>query len=889
MLRKLFLLAAVVLSLPASALEVSSLKTNHLECAAGVGAEAPVFSWVGRSSNKNGCQSAYQVRVWCEGSLVWDSGKVLSDNSITVRYEGQPLQPASLYTWQVRIWDNLGKASRWSGKCSFVTALFAPLEWSAQWIEPETTEASPILRKEFSIRKKVQRAVLYATAHGVYEASVNGRKVGDAFMTPGYTSYDNRLQYQTYDITSMLAMGNNAIGVEMARGWYLSNMGFVGRKEFVPNFEGSTFAFLGQIAITYTDGSREIVATDGSWRCSTGAVLHSAIYDGETFDARCIKEGWNKAGFDDSGWNDVKVADYGYANLVSQENGFVRNQEYVEADTLFVTPAGELVIDFGQNLVGSEEITFKGKAGQTIKVTHAEVLDENGNFYTHNLRSADAASQYVCDGTLRTYSTKFTFYGFRYIRLEGVDASEINLSDIRAAVRFTDMAPTGGFSCSDPLVNQLQSNVQWGLRGNFVDVPTDCPQRDERLGWTGDAEVFARTATFNRDAYAFYSKWLKDLEADQLPTGEVTDIVPFVKGLVGAGHVGWADAATIIPWTLYMAYGDTDILRRQYSSMKRWVDCIISQVGDDYLWNTGWHYGDWLFYSENNDCAGNSAVTYTPLCQQCHFANSADIVARTATVLGYSDDAAKYNNVAAKAREAFAKAYMTPSGMLVSHTQTAYTLALVYNMVPAECRPLLAANLDAAVKRYGHITTGFLGTSHISTVLTQNGYNNTAYDLLWRQQYPGWLYPVTMGATTIWERWNSMMPDHTIPDNGMNSFNHYSYGSIGDWLYREAAGLKESMPGYKTIEIRPHPGYGFSWMEARQITPYGEALSRWSIGESGELTLEVEIPFNTSAMVYVPVTRGAEVRIDGMPAEYEIEDGYAGFGVGSGHYVFNVR
>ena len=869
MMKKLLAILFLAAAIPAAAkVDVITLKVNHMTAPGGV-LGRPTFSWVALSDRSGDSQSAYEIKVFdIDGRTVWSTGKVASDNSVAVKYAGSALKPASYYTWQVRLWDSAGKAGRWSQKSSFETGL-PKEEWKAEWIAPEMTEASPLVRGTFTVKKPVKCAIAYCTAHGAYEAFLNGEKLGIAYMAPGYTSYNHHLMYQSYDVTEIIRRGENAFGAELARGWYLSNMGWTDMNSFRYNYSGDRMAFLGQIVITYKDGTQEIVCTDGGWKASTGGVLHSTIYDGETFDARLQKEGWSTAAFDASAWKPVTTLDYGYDNLAPQTNEPVLTHELMPAKELIVTPAGELVIDFGQNLVGSEVITFAGKSGQEITVSHAEVLDENGNFYTHNLRSAKAQSRYVCDGKKHDFTTRFTFYGFRYIKLEGLAKEEINLDDIIAEVRYSDMDATGFFECSNPLVNQLQSNIQWGLRGNFVDIPTDCPQRDERLGWTGDAEFFARTATFNRATYAFYSKWLKDLAFDQLPGGEVTDVVPMIHGLVGAGHVGWADAATVIPWTLYMAYGDPQVLEDQYESMKKWVDCIVKSAGDSYLWNTGWHYGDWLSYTVDNDVAGSSAVTYTPLTQQCHFANSASIVAKSAAVLGRKEDAARYADIAAKAREAFCNAYMTPDGHLVSHTQTAYTLALIYDMVPENMREKLAGNLREAVERFGHVTTGFLGTPHISNALTQNGLNNLAYKLLLREQYPGWLYPVTMGATTIWERWNSMMPDRTIPDNGMNSFNHYSYGSIGDWLYREAAGLKEAAPGFKKICIKPHPGGGFTYMKANQNTPYGWASSAWKI-EGGVLTLEVEIPFNTTAEIYVPG-----------------RDGYTRHEVGSGKYQFS--
>ena len=871
MIKKLLAIILLAAAVPAAAkVDVISLKVNHMTAPSGV-LGSPTFSWVAQSDKQSDNQSAYEIKVYdIDGRTVWCTGKVASDNSVAVKYAGPQLQPASYYTWQVRLWDAAGKAGRWSQKSSFETGLPKEL-WKAQWIAPEMTEASPLMRGSFTVSKPVKCAIAYFTAHGVYEAFLNGKKLGIAYMAPGYTSYNHHLMYQGYDITSQLRKGVNVIGAEMARGWYLSNMGWTDPKSFKYNFNGDRMALLGQIVITYKDGTQEVVVTDGSWKTATGGVMHSTIYDGETFDARNVPQGWCTASFDASPWAGVQTLDYGYDNLAPQTAEPVVTHEVVPAKELIMTPAGELVIDFGQNLVGSEVITYAGKPGQEITVSHAEVLDEKGNFYTHNLRSAKAQSHYICDGRERDYTTRFTFYGFRYIKIEGIPQDEIDLDKIIAEVRYSDMDATGSFECSNPMVNQLQSNIQWGLRGNFVDIPTDCPQRDERLGWTGDAEFFARTATFNRASYAFYSKWLKDMAFDQWPDGEVTDVVPMIHGLIGAGHVGWADAATIIPWTLYMAYGDAQVLEDQYESMRKWVDYIVKASGESFLWNSGWHYGDWLAFDVDNDVAGRSAVTYVPLTQQCHFANSATIMADAAAVLGRSQDEAYYRGVAAKAREAFCRAYLTADGYLVSHTQTAYVLALIYDMVPEDMRPLLAAHLKERVESYGHVTTGFLGTPHISNALTQNGLNDLAYKLLLREDYPGWLYPVKMGATTIWERWNSMMPDGTIPDNGMNSFNHYSYGSIGDWLYREAAGLKEAAPGFKKICIKPHPGGGFTYMKAARITPYGEAVSSWKI-EGNTFTLEVEIPFNTTAEVYLP-----------------IKDGYERHDVGSGHYVFSTE
>ena len=894
MKRLTLLFSALLLSLVAVAQpSVTSLRVDRMSAPVGIDSRQPLLSWIIESPTRSTTQSAYEISVYEGQRRIWNTGKVLSDTSTGVRYEGPALKSGTRYTWQVRVWDNHDKASRWSARSSWLTGLLSPDEWLARWIEPtqQGTE-SPLLRREFTLRKPIASAVAYVTAHGMYEAEINGAKVGNAEYAPGWTSYNSRLQYQTYDITSMLRVGKNAIGIELGRGWYHSVLGWAadsGRTVYNIKKLGA----LAQVVVTYKDGTQEIITTDSEWRSTTGPILLSTIYDGETVDARLAKSGWSRPEFDSSSWPKVAIADYPLSDLVAIESEPVVIHQRIKPVKVITTPAGEKVLDFGQNLVGREVVTYKGKPGQKIVISHAEVLDEKGNFYTVNLRSAKAQSTYICSGEEDHFEPKFTFYGFRYLRVEGIEG-ELNPDNFEAAVIFSNIAENGNFSSSNELVNQLQSNIQWGLTGNFLDVPTDCPQRDERLGWTGDAQVFFRTATFNRDVQNFFRKWLKDLALDQHKDGRVSDIVPNLPGLVGYGRVGWADAATIIPWQHYMAYGDRSILEDQYASMKAWVDHVITE-SNDYLWNSGWHYGDWLFYSVNNDNAGNSAVTYTPLVQQCFFANSASIMARTAEILGRTDDARYYADVAAKAREAFCENYLTPAGMLVSSTQTAYVLALNFDMLPENMRAKAAAHLAANVEKYGHITTGFLGTPYICHVLTEFGYNDLAYKLLLRDQYPGWLYPVTMGATTIWERWNSMMPDRTIPDNGMNSFNHYSYGAIGDWLYRDAVGLHEGSAGFKTIIVKPHPGADFTQMQASQLTPYGRAEAEWQ-KRDGEFSLRVVIPANTTAEIYVPSASADSVTLDGKAINASPDaivvchaDGYTRIAIGSGNYLFETK
>ena len=551
------------------------------------------------------------------------------------------------------------------------------------------------------------------------------------------------------------------------------------------------------------------------------------------------------------------------------------------------------MIDFGQNLVGWVIVKANGKAGDKITIRHAEVLDKHGNFYIENLRVANATATYYLSGKGEdVFEPHFTFYGFRYIKIDGVD--DIRPDNFTAVALYSDMKLTGSFTSSHPLLNQLQHNIQWGQRGNFLDVPTDCPQRDERLGWTGDAQAFSRTAAFNFGVNNFFAKWLRDVEADQLPNGSVPFVIPNVLGAGAAGSTGWADAATIIPWNMYLAYGDKKILETQYNSMSAWVG-FMEKASKDHLWNTGFHFGDWLFYRPFDDNDGRSAVTDKYLIAQCFFAHSVQIMINTAKVLGKNDDVAKYTSLLQKIKEAFLKEYVTPNGRLTSGTQTAYVLALNFDMLPESLRDQVAEKLVANIKSYGnHLTTGFLGTPYLCHVLSRFGKTDMAYTLLMQETYPSWLYPVKMGATTIWERWNGIRPDSTFEPASMNSFNHYAYGAIGDWMYRVVAGLDtyDDAPGYKRIKIHPHIGGGLTNASASLQTYYGKVSSGWKI-DGNKIVLDIEIPANTQATVILPVSNADLVKEKGMPLSKEIKTGSGGIGnlelsIGSGKYQFEI-
>ena len=662
-MKKIFFLVTTFLFITfcsSAQVRVQNLLCENMVNPIGLGILNPRFSWQLVSDKRNTVQTAYEIIVSnTDGKNgkqpVWSSGKIASQQSVYVPYSGSALQSNHTYYWQVRVWDNSGKTSSWSEPAFWQTGFLQESDWKAKWIEstdPADSINAPALlfRKQFNAAKKIQSATAYITAHGMYEAKVNGSRVGNYYLTPGWTSYNKRLQYQAYDVTSLLKQGENAIGVTLGSGWYRTPLAWDNNK----NLYGNKVALLFQLEITYTDGSSETIISDESWKSSDGAIRSSEIYNGEYDDANYEKEGWATASYNDKGWTPVIVKEHPKNILVATYNQPVKKHEIFKPVNIFKTPKGEQVIDFGQNLVGWEQIKVTGKKGDKIIVSHAEVLDKQGNFYTDNLRAARSTNTYVLKGGAEEFfEPHFTFHGFRYIRIEGYPG-EIKPGNFSAVALYSDMKQTGNFTCSNALLNQLQHNIQWGQKGNFLDVPTDCPQRDERLGWTGDAQAFSRTATFNMDVHNFFSKWLKDVAADQDSAGKVPFVVPNVLGPNAGGSTGWADVATIIPWNIYLAYGDKKVLEDQYQSMKAWVG-FMQKNSTDYLWNKGFHFGDWLFYRPDDDNDGRAAVTDKYLIAQCFFAHSTQLLINAAKVLGNTKDVADYSNLLQQIKSAFHK------------------------------------------------------------------------------------------------------------------------------------------------------------------------------------------------------------------------------------------
>ena len=894
----LHLVSIVLFLIPAicvGKIRITDMRTNGLQHPQGTDPETkPVFSWILASDKPNTFQKAYRIVVTSQGKTLWDTGRVNSDNSVTINYEGA-LAPDTKYNWTLQVWDNHGFVSKKSA--SYWQTGLRTIDWKAQWITASETIVPAYFRTSETLSRKIRKATAYITSHGIYEAFINGKRVGDYELTPGWTTYLKRLQYQAYDVTDMLLKGKNVFAAMVSPGWYSGGMNTGNPKNRYKY--GKDVSLLMQINIEYADGTKQSIVTDGNWECcvpaeeefaKAGGVTFANIYDGETIDARLMDSSWASIQPQTSWKRKAKVMNMSKNHLVATINEPVKASQSILAKEIIITPKGEKVIDFGQNIVGWERVKLSGKKGDQVRITHAEVLDKEGNFYTTNMRSAKTTSLFILNGGgEECFEPHHTFYGFRYIRIEGLEG-ELHLEDFEAVPICSGFDRIGKFSSSNPVINQLHHNIEWGFWDNFVDVPTDCPQRDERLGWTGDAQVFFRTASFLGKVDNFFYKWLADLKADQRHDGRVPRIIPdSYHGDYRTAATGWADAATIIPWNHYMAFGNIQVLEQQYDSMKGWVDYMVSQSKDrDYLWNNGDHYGDWLFYSLSNDPGGQSAVTSSHLVAQCFFANSADIVSRTATLLNKQEEADYYAEVAYKVRKAYMNEYVTPNGLISSDTQTAYVLALQFKMLPENLREQAAERLVRNIKRYGnHITTGFLGTSYICNVLTEFGRSDVAYQLLLQETCPSWIYSVSKGATTIWERWNSIQTDGSIID-GMNSFNHYSYGAIGDWLYRSAVGIKEAAPGYKKIIIQPHIGGGFKHMNASTLTPYGKVSASWTAEGDALKTLEVEIPVNTTAEVLLPASSIESVKNENTLTPDGYVDGYVKFIVGSGMYKFFV-
>lgn len=720
---------------------------------------------------------------------------------------------------------------------------------NANWIKtPADMGAAAVkFRRSFSCTKPVKSCIIQISAIGIFKAHINGKRMGHDVLAPGWTSYNNRVQYREYDITDMLST-DNTVEIELGRGWAVGSIGY---KNPYPYSIKQPLA-IARVHTVYGDGNENELVTDDSWEVYTSKVTFSEIYHGETVDMTASEKLLGNA----------EITDF-KTKLIPTVGELIVEQERFSPRELIRTPGGELVLDFGQNLTGYVEVKIRGERGDRIVMHHAEVLDSDGNFYTDNMRSARNENVYILSGGNDVFKPSFTFQGFRYIRLTEYPLDNIDLNSFTAIAVYSDMKRTGGFSCGNEKINQLYHNILWGQKCNFLDVPTDCPQRDERLGWTGDAQAFARTAMINYDVKKFFTKWLGDMAAEQRVDGAVCGIVPDCRKSPEDIHpsAAWSDAACIIPWELYLAYGDKALLREHFPMMKKWVEYVRRAGEDEYLWLSGEHYGDWLALDGNPD--GYWGLTPAYFIASAFYAHSVSLLIKAGKALG--EDISEYEALHKNILSAFRKRYLKDGKVRLLpddwkdgdaepslETQTAYVLVLKFNLCEEKEKPLFAKRLSELVKENGVSNTcGFVGTPHILHALSENGYTDLAYELLLREESPSWLYSVNHGATTMWEHWNSIKEDGSFWSADMNSFNHYAYGAVLDWMFGVAVGIKPSMPGYREIEITPHPSEKLGFAEGHIKTLYGKVSAKWYY-ENTHICYDIEIPKGVVAKLTLP-------------------------------------
>lgn len=878
-------------------IKLSDLKINYIKNPSGIRGNISL-SWVIESSQRNVLQENYQIQVngyGLESELLYDSGVVESNQSVGIPLELN-IKSIRRYTVRVRVTAG-GELSQWA-EAYFVSAFTNAKEWKGQFISAEAEQDynqsyGTLIRKEFTVCKPVKEAWLVSTAHGLYHSFMNGRRVSEDEMSPGWTSYGKRLLYQTYEVTDLLQDGKNALGVMLGAGWYKGLMGY----KLTRNNYGTCTAFGGQLILRYEDGSEEWILSDESWKGSRSPILFSEIYDGEIYDARKELPGWNTTGFDDTHWQTIRCVEQNLDNLYPQSGTSVRVMERLRETKLLCTLEEDWILDFGQNLTGWCEFVVKSSnPGDVVELQFFETLDHNGNVYRENLRTAKETIRYICKGEEEEiYHPWFTFQGFRYAKIVSYPG-EIKPENFTACVVYSQMELTGTFKCSNPLLNQLWHNVLWSMKGNFLDIPTDCPQRDERLGWTGDAQIFGRTASYIMNTNAFYHKWLADVAADQTKDGAVPHVVPdiltgnsdgdwFLEKELPVGASGWADVVVTLPWVMYLTYSDKTILEHQIDSVLNWIR-FMQEHSEGCLFRFGSQFGDWLALdAEESSYQGATPTDYTCSVYYCH---STEIAAKILRVLKRDEDAEYYENLVQILKDDFRKRYFDENGILKIQTQTAHVLSLVFGLVPEEFRKKSLENMKTLLEREAwHLTTGFLGTPQLLFALSKNGCLEGAYELLLKEDFPSWLYQVKEGATTIWEHWDGKKTDGSMWSPDMNSFNHYAYGAVGEWLYRVVIGLEvdEQSPGYEHFYIKPSIGGGLTWAEGSYRSVRGCIGICWN-RNGDDVILKIEIPTNTSADIVLAQAVG--IKENGGLLFKRTQDGYRAKS-GSGKYEIHYR
>jgi alpha-L-rhamnosidase len=897
-------------------LKPTDLKCNRQNKPFGI-TGSPVFSWKLISDERDTIQTAYQISITRAGQHISDSGKVISGRSIEVCVSEFFVHPAQIYDWSVKVWDNHGNETT---ARSFFEA--APEVFTAKWIEPSNAgiryekpisilantlfHAKPklpvdqrlmpvtLLRKEFSVKPYLRKARIYATAHGTYQISLNGKRPDNRLLAPEYTAYEKYLCYQTYDVTAMLQAGQNVCGIWLADGWWGGRIGISGEC----GQYGLSRAFLMQMELEYCDGSCETVISDESFVWSDdGEIRYSDIFIGEkqdhTFAAN--EKGFDYAGFNADSWQSVIVKDYGYDNLKPQIGAPVMPICELPVREIIRTPRNEIIVDFGQVFAGFVRFKASEKKGTVIKLEHTEILDERGNFLNNIMGvNKDQTDFFICSGESgEVFEPQFTFHGFRYVRVTGLSNLETAVF-IGVAISST-MDNTGIFSCGNELLNKLYSNVRWSQYSNMISIPTDCPQR-ERAGWTGDIQVFAPTAIFNQDMQSFLERWLESMEAEQFDDGQVPCIIPYTKSYKNQlkavfreeCSTGWSDACLIVPYVMYRLYGNLSVLKRHYPMMKRWMDYAQKQAEQNtpksfqkkrgktareienqkYLWNTGWHFGDWLIPSLSKSLieSTKSGKVTKEVIAPMYYAYEVRLMTEISAILGCKEDADKYKQLFTRIKTAFAETYITPDGLITPNLQGIYVCALWFELVPKEIESKIVSRLVDLISANDYrLDTGFLATPVLLDVLTKYGHKDIVYKLLYQEKYPSWLYEIRKGATTIWENWGAIRPDGKV---STFSYNHYALGCVCDWMYRYIGGIRNASVGYEKIIIKPEPDETLQWAESGYESVYGEIYCKWK-KENGHFNLRVRIPCNSSATIKLP---------DGSRTE-----------IGSGQYEFECQ
>jgi alpha-L-rhamnosidase len=840
------------------------LRCEQREDAPCIDTPAPRLGWALASGGEGRRQTAYRIRVGEHGAL-WDSGKVASERSVDIAYAGRELPPASEFSWTVEVWDEGDSPSGASASARFRTG---PSAWRAQWIGRDRTHdpgmaapasddppdkllrrllSCPYLRRPFAVGRAVRRATLYATARGVLELELNGTRVGDAVLAPGWTDYRTRLEYAAHDVSALLRDGENVLGAILGPGWYA---GFVGMNPLRRgNHYGEDPALLCELHVEHEDGSVQVIASDADWRATTGPLGYSDLLMGERYDARRELGAWSAPGFRDDGWAPVTTCPRDGTLLVPERSQPMRVTEDLRPVAISERAPGLHVFDLGQNMVGHVRLAVEGERGTEVRLRFAEMLEPDGSLHVANLRGARQEDAYVLrGGGAEVYEPRFTFHGFRYVEVSGLPR-EPDLETITGRVVHSDTPRSGWFDCSDDLVNQLWHNINWGQRGNFISVPTDCPQRDERLGWLADAQVFLPTATLNMDVSAFVTKWGDDMLDAQSPEGAYSDVAPRLV-LERDGAPAWADAGVIVPWIAWRRYGDLRLVERHWDAMERYL-AYLQRHNPDLLWTSrrGNDYGDWLAIG---------AETPRDLLATAYWAYDAKLMAEMARALDRGDRAEHYERLRGAIAAAFNRAYVGDDAFIEGDTQTAYLLALHMDLLPPELRERAAERLVENIERHDfHLTTGFVGVGLLCPVLSEMGYSEVAHRLLRNETFPSWGYSIRHGATTIWERWDGWTDTDGFQTPEMNSFNHYSLGSVGQWLYEYVGGIRALTPGYERVLIAPEPGE-LAWARVVYRSVRGEITSAWR-REDDALHLEVELPPNVTGTVVVPGGERVEV------------------------------